>query len=131
MIEVVAAVIIRETEGKKEFLACLRPTDKVRGNLWEFPGGKIEEGETPQDALRRELQEELDVKARVGKLFGRATYTYPDTTVRISFYYATLYKGQLTGKEHQGMRWMSREDLDKFEFCPADVGILAQLRPFL
>lgn len=124
MTEVVAALI---HDGER-FLICQRPPGKARGGLWEFPGGKLEEGETPQEALRRECLEELDTQIDIGNAIADVTHVYPDTTVRLR-----LYEAVITGRpprmiEHSDMRWIRACELDEFDFCPADVGILQMLK---
>lgn len=122
--EVVAALI---WEGDK-FLICQRPAHKARGLLWEFVGGKIEAGETPEIALIRECQEELGITLSVGDIFMEVTHQYPDLTVHLTLFHATIAQGVPQHLEHNDLQWILVEDIPKYTFCPADVEILAQLQ---
>ena len=124
MTEVVAALIWE----KDRFLICQRPAHKARGLLWEFVGGKVEPGETLAQALVRKCREELDITVSVGELFMEVTHTYPDLTVHLSLFHCTIAEGVPKLLEHHAMAWITTEEIDKFEFCPADAGILERLR---
>lgn len=124
MTEVVAALIWR---GER-FLACQRPAHKARGLLWEFVGGKVEPGETKEEALIRECREELGVTLSVGEVFMEVTHTYPDLTVHLTLFQATIQAGEPQKLEHQDLRWITREEIDQYPFCPADQVILERLR---
>lgn len=124
MTEVVAALI---WDGDR-FLACQRPPHKARGLLWEFVGGKVEPGETRQEALIRECREELDVEVAVGELFMELTHEYPDLTVRLSLYHASITDGTPKKLEHNDIRWIRVRDIDTLEFCPADADIINRLK---
>ena len=124
MIEVVAALI---WDGSR-FLACQRPAHKARGLLWEFVGGKVEPGETRQQALIRECQEELAITLRVEDLFMEVIHEYPDLTVRLRLYHAAIAEGVPQLLEHHDMKWITVSEIDTLEFCPADEEILAQLK---
>lgn len=124
MTEVVAALI---WDGDR-FLACQRPAHKARGLLWEFVGGKVEPGETRQEALVRECREELDVIVRVGDLFMELTHEYPDLTVHLSLYHASITNGTPKRLEHNDIRWIRVSEIDSLEFCPADKDILIALK---
>lgn len=124
MTEVVAALI----EDKDRFLICQRPAHKTRGLLWEFVGGKIEPGETPEAALIRECREELGVPVEVGDLVADLTHRYPDMTVRLRLYRAVIARGIPQLLEHADIRWIRADQIDDFDFCPADVDILAKIR---
>lgn len=124
MTEVVAALIWK---GDR-FLACQRPAHKARGLLWEFVGGKVEPGETKEDALIRECREELGVTLSVGAVFMEVTHTYPDLTVHLTLFQATIQEGQPRKLEHHDIRWITREEIDQYPFCPADEAILDRLR---
>ena len=124
MTEVVAALIWEEDR----FLACQRPAHKARGLLWEFVGGKVEPGETHQQALIRECREELDVEIRVGELFMELIHEYPDLTVRLSLYHAAITDGTPKMLEHNDIRWIRVCEIDDLEFCPADKDILNKLK---
>ena len=122
--EVVAALIWRENR----FMACQRPAHKARGLLWEFVGGKVEPGETPQQALIRECREELDVLIEVDDVFMEVTHTYPDLTVHLTLFNSRIAEGEPKLLEHNDLRWITRQEIDEYEFCPADVEILAKLK---
>ena len=124
MTEVVAALI---WEGDR-FLACQRPPDKAQGLLWEFVGGKVEPGETKEAALVRECQEELGVVVSVGDLFMEVTHSYPDLTVHLTLFHAVIVQGEPQKLEHQDIRWITREEISQYPFCPADDVILARLQ---
>ena len=122
--EVVAALI---WDGPR-FLACQRPPHKTRGLLWEFVGGKVEPGETKENALIRECGEELDILVKVGDIFMELVHEYPDMTVRLTIYHATIQKGSPRMLEHQDIRWILPEQIDELVFCPADVEILRAIK---
>ena len=124
MITVVAALIWRE--GK--FLICQRPEGKKRALLWEFVGGKVESGETKEQALIRECQEELGVTVKVNGLFYTVSHVYPDVTVNLTLYNAEIVAGEVTMLEHNDIRWISPHEIDNYEFCPADVEILEKIK---
>lgn len=124
MTEVVAALIWR---GDR-FLACQRPAHKARGLLWEFVGGKVEPGETGEAALIRECREELDVTVSVGEVFMDVTHEYPDLSVHLTVYHAAIVQGEPKLLEHHDLRWLTKDEIDDYPFCPADVDILERLR---
>lgn len=124
MTEVVAALI----EDGGRFLICQRPAHKSRGLLWEFVGGKIEPGETPEEALIRECREELGVRIEVGDLFAGVVHSYPDIVVRLRLYRAAIAEGDPQLLEHADIRWIRPDQISDFDFCPADVDLLAKIR---
>lgn len=124
MTEVVAALI---WQGDK-FMICQRPAQKARGLLWEFVGGKVEPGETKEDALVRECREELGVTVSVGAVFMEVTHTYPDLTVHLTLFYASIVQGEPQKLEHSDIRYISVEEIPQYQFCPADEVILDALR---
>lgn len=124
MTEVVAALI---WQGER-FLACQRPPHKARGLLWEFVGGKVEPGETKEQALIRECREELDVTVRVGGVFMELVHEYPDLTVHLTLFHAGIAEGTPRLLEHQALRWITIEEIGQYPFCPADQAILNRLR---
>ncbi len=124
MTDVVAALI---WEGDR-FLACQRPAHKARGLLWEFVGGKVEPGESLEDALIRECREELDVIVAPGKVFMEVIHEYPDLTVRLTLFNAVIARGTPKALEHNEIRWITTAQIDELEFCPADVEILKKLK---
>lgn len=124
MTEVVAALIWR---GDR-FLACQRPAHKTRGLLWEFVGGKVEPGETKEEALIRECREELGVTLSVGEVFMEVTHTYSDLAIHLTLFQAAIQEGEPQKLEHHDIRWITREEIDQYPFCPADEAILERLR---
>ena len=124
MIEVVAALIWKEDK----FLICQRPKDKARALLWEFVGGKVERGESKEEALIRECQEELDVTLNVGEEFMSVTHEYPDIIVHLTLFNATIASGIPKKLEHNDIKWITREEISNYDFCPADVEILERIR---
>ena len=124
MLEVVAALI---WQGDK-FMICQRPAHKARGLLWEFVGGKVEAGETREQALTRECREELGVLLSVGDLFMDVTHTYPDLVVHLSLFHATIAKGEVQKLEHNNIQWITPDEIPNYDFCPADVEILQKIR---
>ena len=123
MTEVVAALI---WEGER-FLACQRPAHKARGLLWEFVGGKVEPGETLEEALIRECIEELDVTVAVLDVFMDVVHTYPDLTVHLTLFNAAIAEGEPQKLEHNDIRWITPRQIPDYDFCPADVEILAKI----
>ena len=124
MTEVVAALI---WDGDR-FLACQRPVNKARALLWEFVGGKVEAGETKEEALIRECKEELDVTVVVEDIFMEVTYEYPDLTVHLTLFNAKIAEGVPKKLEHNDIQWLTVEEIDRYPFCPADEDILARLK---
>ena len=124
MTEVVAALIWDENR----FLACQRPAHKARGLLWEFVGGKVEPGETREQALIRECQEELAVTVAVQDIFMEVDHVYPDLTVHLTLFNASISEGVPQKIEHNDLRWITVEEIDQYKFCPADEEILRRLK---
>lgn len=124
MTDVVAALIWEN--GK--FLACQRPAHKARGLLWEFVGGKVEMGETPEQALIRECREELAVTIAVQDVFMEVVHEYPDLTVRLILFNARIAEGTPQMLEHNDIRWVKPDQIDEMEFCPADKEILEKIK---
>ncbi len=122
--QVVAALI---WDGPR-FLICQRPAHKARGLLWEFVGGKVEPGESMEAALIRECREELAIGLRVGKLFMAVDHVYPDITIRLSLYHATIGVGEPQKLEHNDIRWILPSEIPQYDFCPADEEILEKIR---
>ena len=123
MTEVVAALV---WEGEK-FMICQRPAHKARGLLWEFVGGKVEPGESREEALIRECREELAVTLTVGELFMDVVHVYPDLTVHLSLYHAAISQGVPQKLEHNDIRWITPAEIPHYDFCPADVEILQKI----
>ena len=122
--EVVAALF---WDGDK-FMICQRPAHKARGLLWELVGGKVEPGETKEQALVRECQEELAVTLKVGKLFMDVIHQYPDLTVHLTLFHATIQEGVPQKLEHNDIRWITVREIDQYDFCQADEEILKKIR---
>lgn len=122
-IEVVAALI---WDGDR-FLICQRPAHKARGLLWEFVGGKVELGETKEAALVRECREELAIELSVGEVFMEVLHTYPDITVQLTLFHATIAAGVPQKLEHHDIRWITPAEIGRYDFCPADVEILERI----
>lgn len=121
--EVVAALIWQDDK----FMICQRPAHKARGLLWEFVGGKVEAGETKEQALIRECQEELAVTLSVGDVFMDVVHEYPDLTVHLTLFNATIAEGEPQKLEHNDIQWIMPSEIPKYEFCPADKEILAKI----
>ena len=121
--EVVAALI---RQGDK-FMICQRPAHKARGLLWEFVGGKVELGETKEQALIRECKEELAVTLSVGDVFMDVVHEYPDLAVHLTLFNATIAEGEPEMLEHNDIRWITPSDISNYDFCPADEEILAKI----
>jgi len=124
MTEVVAALIW----NKNKFMICQRPANKARGMLWEFVGGKVEPGETKEQALIRECQEELAITLSVGDIFMDVTHEYPDITVHLTLFNAAIAKGIPQKLEHNDIRWITTDEIPQYKFCPADTMILRRLK---
>ena len=110
-------------QGDK-FMICQCPAHKARGLLWEFVGGKVELGETKKQALIRECKEELNILLSVGDVFMDVTHEYPDITVHLTLFNATIAEGEPQKLEHNDIRWITPSEIPNYEFCPADVDIL-------
>ena len=124
MIEVVAALIW----DKDKFTICQRPAHKVRALFWEFVGGKVENGETKEQALIRECQEEIDVTLSVGDVFMDVVHEYPDVTVHLTLFNATIAEGIPQKIEHNDIRWITVLEIDDYDFCPADTDLLDEIK---
>ena len=123
MLEVVAALIWQNDK----FLICQRPARKTRGLLWEFVGGKVELGETKEQALIRECREELGVTLSVGDVFTDVIHEYPDITVHLTVFNATIAEGEPQKLEHNDIRWITPREIPNYPFCPADEEILEKI----
>ena len=123
MTEVVAAFIWNQNK----FLICQRPVHKTCSLLWEFVGGKVEPGETKEEALIRECKEELDITLAVGKPFMEVVHEYPDITVHLTLFYATISQGEPKKLEHNNIQWITPNEIPNFEFCPADKEVLEKI----
>lgn len=123
----VVAAVIRDNDR-------IFATQKGYGNYkgwWEFPGGKIEQGETPRQALHREILEELDTDVEVGSLIGHVQYTYPEFHLEMDCFWCTVIKGNLKLKEAEDARWLTKEDLFSVKWLPADLAVVEKIRELL
>ena len=123
MVEVVAALIW----DKDKFLICQRPQNKKRALLWEFVGGKVERGETKEQALIRECKEELNVTLSVGSIFMEVVHEYEDITVHLTLFNARIAQGVPEKLEHNDLKWICTAEIPNYKFCPADEEILQRL----
>jgi len=123
MVEVVAALV---WDGGR-FMICQRPAHKARGLLWEFVGGKVEPGETKEQALVRECMEELGITLDVGSVYAEVEHEYPDISVHFTLFNASIRSGVPRLIEHNDLRWITPDEIPLYDFCPADGDILAKL----
>ena len=127
-IRVVAAVIKATNEkGDPMIFATQRGYGDFKGG-WEFPGGKIEEGETPKEALVREIREELETEIAVGELIDTIEYDYPTFHLSMDCFWAEIVSGDLVLKEHEAAKWLTKDKLDTVEWLPADVTLIEKVR---
>ena len=124
MIDVVCGVIENDAG---QFLACLRPADKHRGGLWEFPGGKVDPGESPESALVRELLEELTVQVEVGAALSPVIWNYGDRTIRLLPFRCHIIAGELQSVEHEQLTWCLPENFNDLTWAAADMPILREI----
>ncbi len=124
MVEVVAALIW----DNDRFMICQRPENKTNGLLWEFVGGKVETGETLDEALVRECCEELAITVEVQDIFMTVTHKYPDITVHLMLFNARIKHGTPRLIEHNDLKWITPDEIDKYKFCPADEVILSKIK---
>lgn len=123
MTDVVAALIW----DNDRFLACQRPANKARALLWEFVGGKVEPGESREEALVRECREELSITVKPLDIFMEVTHKYPDLEVHLVLYNAVITEGTIQLLEHNDARWITPEEIPQYSFCPADKEILERI----
>ena len=125
-IKVVAAIICDNIKEKNKIFATARGYGELKGG-WEFPGGKVEPGETPQQALVREIMEELDTEIEVGELIDTIEYDYPDFHLSMGCYWCSVVRGDLVLKEHEAARWLGKDELMDVEWLPADVKLINRI----
>lgn len=125
-IKVVAAII----KSENKIFATQRGYGELKGG-WEFPGGKIEEGESPQEALKREIMEELETEIKVGDLLYTIEYDYPTFHLSMDCFWAEMVSGNFVLKEHEAAKWLAKDELDSVGWLPADVEIIDKLRTTL
>ena len=123
----VAAAVIRKDD---KIFATQRGYGDLKGG-WEFPGGKIEDGETPQEALKREIEEELDTEILVGELIDTIEYDYPTFHLSMDCFWCEIVEGRLVLKEHEAARWLDRKTIDDVEWLPADVTLVGKIKELL
>ena len=128
-IKVVAAVICDNMKEKNKIFATARGYGELKGG-WEFPGGKIEAGETPQEALKREIMEELDTEIKVGDLIDTIEYDYPTFHLSMDCFWCEIVRGDLILKEHEAARWLDKNSIDEVEWLPADILLIDKLKDF-
>ncbi len=121
---VTAAIL---TKDNKVLIAKRRSTDKL-ANKWEFPGGRVEIGETPEQCLMREMKEELDIEVAVGECLAENVHNYEHGTIRLLAYRTCLLNGELHNKVHEEYKWVSLDQLELFDFAPADILFVDKLR---
>lgn len=124
MKEVTAAVILRN----QQVLIAQRASSDKLADKWEFPGGKIEPGESPQACLKREIKEELDVNIEVLDFFAESIYTYPTGTIKLLAYWCKWISGDFSLKVHNQINWIKQHELDLYDFAPADIPLAEKLR---
>lgn len=124
MIRVTAAILI---ENGRVLIAKRKANDKL-ANKWEFPGGKIEAGESPEECLHREIQEEFQVEISVGRFFGESKYHYEHADIHLLAYIANLERGELTPTSHAEYRWVYADELHKYDFAPADKPFVEKIQ---
>ncbi len=130
-VKVVAAIIKAVNEnGETIIFATQRGYGDFKGG-WEFPGGKIESGETPQEALKREIIEELDTEVSVGELMDTVEYDYPQFHLSMECFWCQIVRGNLVLKEHEAARWLTKDELNNVEWLPADITLIEKIRNLL
>ena len=126
-IKVVAAIICNDMERKNRIFATARGYGDLKGG-WEFPGGKVEPGETPQQALKREIMEELSTEIKVGELIDTIEYDYPTFHLSMDCFWAEVITGQLELKEAEAAKWLTKDQLESVAWLPADITLIDKIR---
>lgn len=127
-VKVVAAVITAVNKNGEDIIFATQRGYGEFKDGWEFPGGKIEEGETPQEALKREIMEELDTEIAVGELIDTIEYDYPTFHLSMDCFWCEVVKGNLVLKEAEAAKWLKKDELDKVDWLPADVELIGKIR---
>ena len=130
VVKVVAALIMAEKDGKSILFATQRGYGEFKDG-WEFPGGKVELHETPQEAIVREIKEELETDIKVDRFFDTIEYDYPKFHLSMDCFLCSIVTGDLVLKEHEAARWLTVEDLDSVEWLPADITIIEKVRELM
>lgn len=126
-IKIVAAIICDDIKEKNKIFATARGYGDLKGG-WEFPGGKVEIGETSQEALKREIMEELDTEIKVGELIDTIEYDYPNFHLSMQCFWCRVVKGDLVLKEHEASKWLTKDTLDTVKWLQADIGIVNTIK---
>lgn len=129
-IKVVAAIICNDMERKSKIFATARGYGDLKGG-WEFPGGKVEPGETPQQALKREIMEELSTEIKVGELIDTIEYDYPTFHLSMDCFWAEVITGQLELKEAEAAKWLTKDQLESVAWLPADITLIDKIRRYM
>ena len=129
-VKVVAAIICDNIKEKNKIFATARGYGELKGG-WEFPGGKVEPGETPQQAIVREIMEELDTEIKVGELIDTIEFDYPTFHLSMDCFWAEVRKGHLELKEAEAAKWLTRDQLDSVAWLPADVTLIDKIRRYM
>ena len=124
MKEVTAAIIIKDD---KILIAQRAKGENLEGK-WEFPGGKTEPGETPEQCLKREIQEELDLDIEVGEFLGESIYTYSNGQIKINAYFSTIMNGEIHLHVHDQVKWVTIDEIGEYDFAPADIPLVEKLK---
>ena len=129
-IKVAAAIICNDMERKNKIFATARGYGDLKGG-WEFPGGKVEPGETPQQALKREIMEELSTEIKVGELIDTIEYDYPSFHLSMDCFWAEVITGQLELKEAEAAKWLTKDQLGSVAWLPADITLIDKIRQYM